>query len=337
MRKRFTVRDARAALARLKRRLPRGATLRALARGMTAELEHRDVTRGDPALSARIALAHLRERPDYYALLAKLERAPRRNPSGTAYLFAAPTGKNGAIYIVSRRPYAPGDEGDYDLATAVAHDRGGDIMLLNRPLRSSVTLFFAFDEDRNVEWLRAVYHAGPAARGVAWDLDGELERRGAIVDRMVEIVTAAPPPLLDERGRPVGSYELRDWPYLDGDDGAASPRRNPPRREFSHVDRRHGLRVFTLVWFDGRRGAQLQWIPEAEWAAFTTGTVYRYGRTAMVQAERRGDVRVDGLRAHPRGDGVEMDAGAFERLNEPDMVALSAMMARLREIRAQWA
>ena len=52
---------------------------------MTSELEHRDVTRGDPLLSAKIALAHLRERPDYYDLLAKLERSPRTraNPDDT--------------------------------------------------------------------------------------------------------------------------------------------------------------------------------------------------------------------------------------------------------------
>ena len=77
MRKRFTVRDARSALARLRRRLPRKATLRDLARGMSAELEHRDVTGSDALLSAKIALAHLKERPDYYDLLARLEKSPR--------------------------------------------------------------------------------------------------------------------------------------------------------------------------------------------------------------------------------------------------------------------
>lgn len=57
-----------------------------LARGMRVELEHRDVTHGALEPTARIALAHLRERPDYYAALAKMERdnpeAPRRYKCG---------------------------------------------------------------------------------------------------------------------------------------------------------------------------------------------------------------------------------------------------------------
>ncbi len=39
------------------------------------ELEHRDVTHGDLATTGRIALAHLREAPDYYARLAPMEAA----------------------------------------------------------------------------------------------------------------------------------------------------------------------------------------------------------------------------------------------------------------------
>ncbi len=81
--RRFDSRHARAALRSLRRKLPRGATLRGLARGMTAELQHRDVTRGDRDASARIALAHLRERPDYYDLLAAIESAPRPRARGT--------------------------------------------------------------------------------------------------------------------------------------------------------------------------------------------------------------------------------------------------------------
>ena len=42
-----------------------------LAKGMRVELEHKDVTKGDPIKTAKIALAHLRERPDYYTLLSK--------------------------------------------------------------------------------------------------------------------------------------------------------------------------------------------------------------------------------------------------------------------------
>jgi hypothetical protein len=54
-------------------------TLDELCRGMDVELEHgrRDpatnVTGDDPLLTARIALAHLREMPDYYTRLARME------------------------------------------------------------------------------------------------------------------------------------------------------------------------------------------------------------------------------------------------------------------------
>jgi len=50
-----------------------------LARGMEVELEHglRDpttnVTNDDPLLTAKIALAHLREQPDYYEMLEMVE------------------------------------------------------------------------------------------------------------------------------------------------------------------------------------------------------------------------------------------------------------------------
>jgi hypothetical protein len=49
--------------------------------GMAVELEHghRDrltnVTNDDPVITAKIALAHLRELPDYYARLAAMEEA----------------------------------------------------------------------------------------------------------------------------------------------------------------------------------------------------------------------------------------------------------------------
>ena len=48
--------------------------------GMDVELEHgfrdaqTDVTGGDPVLTGKIALAHLKEFPDYYTRLAKMER-----------------------------------------------------------------------------------------------------------------------------------------------------------------------------------------------------------------------------------------------------------------------
>lgn len=42
-----------------------------LLEGMNVELEHVDVTGGNPSLSAKIALSHLREKPDYYIRLKK--------------------------------------------------------------------------------------------------------------------------------------------------------------------------------------------------------------------------------------------------------------------------
>ena len=48
--------------------------------GMDVELEHglidpsTDVTGDDPILTGKIALAHLREYPDYYTRLAQLEK-----------------------------------------------------------------------------------------------------------------------------------------------------------------------------------------------------------------------------------------------------------------------
>lgn len=41
--------------------------------GLVVEAEHKDVTHGDPDMTARIALAHLKERPDYYSRLQKVE------------------------------------------------------------------------------------------------------------------------------------------------------------------------------------------------------------------------------------------------------------------------
>ena len=45
-----------------------------LLKGLTVELEHIDVTNGDLLLTAKIALAHLRELPDYYDRLEKMEK-----------------------------------------------------------------------------------------------------------------------------------------------------------------------------------------------------------------------------------------------------------------------
>lgn len=48
--------------------------LEQLQMGMNVELEHVDITNGDPILTAKIALAHLKEIPDYYTRLAKMEK-----------------------------------------------------------------------------------------------------------------------------------------------------------------------------------------------------------------------------------------------------------------------
>jgi hypothetical protein len=56
-----------------------GVTLKAVLAGMNVELEHGsrfpdlDVTGDDPIVSAKIALAHLREMPDYYERLSRME------------------------------------------------------------------------------------------------------------------------------------------------------------------------------------------------------------------------------------------------------------------------
>jgi hypothetical protein len=50
--------------------------------GLGVELEHgrrdreTDLTHDDPILTAQIALAHLREIPDYYSRLARMEAQP---------------------------------------------------------------------------------------------------------------------------------------------------------------------------------------------------------------------------------------------------------------------
>lgn len=52
-----------------------------LRQGLEVELEHgshdpqTDVTGGDPVMTAKIALAHLKELPDYYTRLAVMESA----------------------------------------------------------------------------------------------------------------------------------------------------------------------------------------------------------------------------------------------------------------------
>jgi hypothetical protein len=76
----FTMDDARMALDRLGLDLEsEKITLEALTAGMNVELEHGsrfpdlNVSGDDPIVSAKIALAHLREFPDYYQRLVRME------------------------------------------------------------------------------------------------------------------------------------------------------------------------------------------------------------------------------------------------------------------------
>jgi hypothetical protein len=56
--------------------------------GMDVELEHglsdllTNVTDSDPVVTGKIALAHLKEFPDYYTRLAKMETEARRDHAG---------------------------------------------------------------------------------------------------------------------------------------------------------------------------------------------------------------------------------------------------------------
>ena len=43
-------------------------------KGYKTEMEHKDVTKGNPEKTARIAVAHLKECPKYYQKLAKMEK-----------------------------------------------------------------------------------------------------------------------------------------------------------------------------------------------------------------------------------------------------------------------
>lgn len=64
----FTFDQARRAAARLRVRVP----VRILRQGMNVEREHADIgSCHSPTMAARIAMAHLRERGDYYARLKR--------------------------------------------------------------------------------------------------------------------------------------------------------------------------------------------------------------------------------------------------------------------------
>lgn len=42
--------------------------------GMKVEQEHRNITKGDPVVTGKIVLAHLKEVPNYYTKLKKVEK-----------------------------------------------------------------------------------------------------------------------------------------------------------------------------------------------------------------------------------------------------------------------
>src|ERR1700681_2018751 len=58
--------------------------------GMEVELEHglhdllTNVTDGDPVVTGKIALAHLKEFPDYYTRLARMEEEARRDSAAAS-------------------------------------------------------------------------------------------------------------------------------------------------------------------------------------------------------------------------------------------------------------
>lgn len=49
-----------------------------LKKGMLVENEHRNITHGNSLLTAKIALAHIQETPDYYKRLDKMEAKAKR-------------------------------------------------------------------------------------------------------------------------------------------------------------------------------------------------------------------------------------------------------------------
>lgn len=67
--------DSQAARARKKVKVPGSVSTKTLRKGMNVEREHASIGAcHSPTLAAKIAAAHLRERPDYYTMLAKFEK-----------------------------------------------------------------------------------------------------------------------------------------------------------------------------------------------------------------------------------------------------------------------
>jgi len=64
-------------------------TLKQLLQGMKVELEHKDVTQGDPKTTAKIALAHLKEDADYYTKLKQVESGDKVKKDFDRELFSS--------------------------------------------------------------------------------------------------------------------------------------------------------------------------------------------------------------------------------------------------------
>jgi Protein of unknown function (DUF5661) len=50
--------------------------------GLKAEKEHKDITHGNPLTTGKIVVAHLKEMPDYYTRLKKVESPKRTKKRG---------------------------------------------------------------------------------------------------------------------------------------------------------------------------------------------------------------------------------------------------------------
>lgn len=53
--------------------------------GMETEEEHKDITKGNKEMTAKIVLAHLKEIPDYYTRLEKMEENAKKDKSEKEY------------------------------------------------------------------------------------------------------------------------------------------------------------------------------------------------------------------------------------------------------------
>jgi hypothetical protein len=52
-------------------------------KGLKVEQEHKDVTKGDPIKTAKIAFAHMKESPEYYKKLTTMEKSFKKRKSSS--------------------------------------------------------------------------------------------------------------------------------------------------------------------------------------------------------------------------------------------------------------